>query len=62
MLTRGCGASEQFGARRTCKTRRTRGGWGHTPPGKFSNLHALRLNLAPSMEASETKYSHREVK
>ena len=48
-IIRGGGASEQLGgARRTCKTRPTRGVWGHAPPRKFSNLHALRLNLEPS--------------
>ena len=46
------GAVEQVNrehrARRTCKTRPTRVVWGHAPPGKFSNLHTLRLNLEPS--------------
>ena len=27
---------------------RYRGVWGHAPPRKFSNLHALRLNHEPS--------------
>ena len=44
---RGGGASEQLGGE---------GSGGHAPPGKFSNLHAMRLNLE-YLEASETKYS-----
>ena len=51
----GSWASEQLGGgggggggRETCKTCPTRGVWGHAPPGKISNLHALRLNLEPS--------------
>ena len=46
---RGSGASEQLGgggvARRTCKLTPLHA---HAPQGKFSNLHALRLNLEPS--------------
>ena len=50
------GAAEQVnswgggggGVRPTCKTCPTRGVWGHAIPGKFLNLHALRLNLEPS--------------
>ena len=50
------GASEQLGGgtRPNIQNILIRGVWGHAPPGKLSNLHALRLNL----EASETKYSH----